>query len=229
VIASALLIPIGRPLLTAGIDNVRRRASTRAAIEHIEDFRSGMYKWITQSGAPLNWTFDRNGLAQPGRLALYRPSMGMSDYTLEILGEVDRKALAWVFRAHDFDDYYIARLVVVKPGPLPVWALQRSAVLSGRETARKTTVLPLMAHGGTMIDITLDARGPDFTVRVQNKVVDVWSDERIRFGGVGFFAGKGEMSRIRWMRLTHQYDVIGRICALLSGPAPAASAMGSVD
>jgi hypothetical protein len=35
-------------------------------------------------------------------------------------------------------------------------------------------------------------------------------------GGVGFYTSGSERSRVRWVQLTHQYDMLGRLCAYLA-------------
>ncbi|PYT19137.1 MAG: hypothetical protein DMG59_01310 [Acidobacteria bacterium] len=47
-------------------------------------------------------------------------------------------------------------------------------------------------------------------------MVDSWSEPRLRHGGVGFFSARGEESRVRWIQVTHQYDMFGRLCAYLA-------------
>ncbi len=47
-------------------------------------------------------------------------------------------------------------------------------------------------------------------------MVDSWSEPRLRQGGVGFFTARGEESRLRWVQVTHQYDMLGRLCAYLA-------------
>ena len=43
-----------------------------------------------------------------------------------------------------------------------------------------------------------------------------WSDSRLKRGGIGFFSPHGEESRVRWVQVTHQYDMLGRLCAYLA-------------
>jgi len=51
---------------------------------------------------------------------------------VQFLGQISKKALGFVYRAADLDNYYVAKLVVMKPGPLPVIGLQRYAVINGK-------------------------------------------------------------------------------------------------
>ena len=47
-------------------------------------------------------------------------------------------------------------------------------------------------------------------------MVDSWSEPRLPHGGIGFFTARGEESRVRWVSVTHQYDMLGRLCAYLA-------------
>ena len=140
---------------------------------------------------------------------------------MEFLAQVDKKAVSWIFRAKDSRNYQAAKLIIARAGPLPTLVLRHYAVLGGVETSHKDTVLPITVRGDTMFDIKLEVRGADFSVRVQDRLVDSWTDNHLPSGAIGFFSSKGESSRIRWVRFQHQNDVLGRICAFLSRPASA--------
>ena len=112
--------------------NVRNSVAQRAAVALNEDFRSGLDDWQTRGDLSTGWSFDDNGFVKPGTLALYRPSLGLRDYEMEFLGMVDKKALSWVVRAKDFDNYYVVKLVVTKAGPLPTMGITRYAVIDGK-------------------------------------------------------------------------------------------------
>ena len=53
---------------------------------------------------------------------------------------IDKKALSWVVRAADFDNYYVVKLVVLKPGPLPTIGMTRYAVINGKAQNRADTM-----------------------------------------------------------------------------------------
>jgi hypothetical protein len=48
------------------------------------------------------------------------------------------------------------------------------------------------------------------------QVVDSFEEDRLTSGGVGFYSPKGDRSLLRWVSITHQYDYLGRLCALLA-------------
>ena len=155
-------------------------------------------------------------LVWPGPLALYRPSMNLTNYQVQFLGMIDKKALSWVVRAADFDNYYVIKLVVLKPGPRTTVGLTRYAVIHGKAVDRVDTVVPMEAQPDTLYRVRLELEGDEFSLTIQGQMVDTWSEPRLPKGGVGFFTARGEESRIRWIALTHQYDMLGRLCAYLA-------------
>ncbi len=196
--------------------SVRQAVTDRAAVAMDEDFRSGLDDWASRSDGTADWSFDPTGFVRPGPLALYRPSMNLTNYQVQFLGMIDKKALSWVVRAADFDNYYVIKLVVLKPGPRTTVGLTRYAVIHGKAVDRVDTVVPMEAQPDTLYRVRLELDGDDFSLGIQGQMVDTWSEPRLPRGGVGFFTAHGEESRIRWIALTHQYDMLGRLCAYLA-------------
>ena len=194
---------------------VRQTMVERAAIALDEDFRAGLDDW-TSRGGTTEWTFDATGFVRPGPLALYRPSVDLTDYQLQFLGMIDKKALSWVVRAADFDDYYVVKLVVLKPGPVPTVGVTRYAVIHGVAQDRADTTVFINAREDMLYRVRMDIHGDVFALTVQGQLVDSWSEPRLRKGGIGFFTARGEASRLRWVQVTHQYDMLGRLCAYLA-------------
>ena len=196
--------------------NVRNSVAQRAAVSLNEDFRSGLEDWQTRGDLATGWSFDGNGFVRPETLALYRPSLGLTDYDMEFLGLIDKKALSWVVRAKDFDNYYVVKLVVMKAGPLPTIGVTRYAVIDGKAQARVDTVAAIDARPDMLYRVSMNVHDDTFLLSVQGSVVDNWTDSQLKRGGIGFFASKGEESRLRWVQVTHQYDMLGRLCAYLA-------------
>lgn len=194
---------------------VKRSIQKRAAVELSDDFRQGLGDWSGVGDWASGWSYDRAGFLRPRQIAFYTPSLELSDYRFEFLGQIERKALSWVFRAADARNYYVNRLEIVEPGPLPYVVLVRYAVIGGKAGPRTVTRLPMQVQMDTLYRIRVDVQGKNFVTTVQGQVVDVFSDERISRGGVGFFAGPGEDVRLRWVEVSHQYDFLGRLCAFL--------------
>ena len=196
--------------------NVRQTLENRAAIALNEDFRSGLDNWSSPGGSTTEWSFDSTGFVKPGPLALYRPSVGLGDYQVQFMGLIDKKALSWVVRAADFENFYVVKLVVVKSGPIPAIGLTRYAVINGKAQDRHDVNIPLSAREDTLYNIGMNVQGSNFSVEVQGQIADSWTESRLPRGGIGFFTARGEESRVRWVQITHQYDMLGRLCAYLA-------------
>ena len=46
-------------------------------------------------------------------------------------------------------------------------------------------------------------------------MMDSWSDERLRAGGVGFFSDGGEIASLRYVQVTDKDTVVGRLLSYL--------------
>jgi hypothetical protein len=196
--------------------NLNQTVSNRAAIEYTDDFRSGLDAWESRSNLTRSWSYDTAGFVHPGPLAIFKPTVDLSDYSFEFLGEIDQKAMGWAFRAEDLNNYYAMKFVVVKPGPLPLVHMVRYAVIDGKQGPSVDKPLPMTVRNDMLYRIQVNVRGGDFTVLAQGQVVDFWSDNRLPHGGVGFFCNRGERARLRWVEVSHQYDALGRLCAYLA-------------
>jgi hypothetical protein len=202
--------------LNDGLTNVRQTLENRAAVALNEDFRSGLDNWASPGGSTTEWSFDATGFVRPGPLALYRPSVNLTDYQVQFLGLLDKKALSWVVRAADFDNFYVVKLEVLKPGRMSSLSLTRYAVINGKAQDRHDVNIPLTVEPDTLYRVRMDMRGSDFAVEVQDQIADSWTEARLPRGGIGFFTASGEASRLRWVQITHQYDMLGRLCAYLA-------------
>jgi hypothetical protein len=196
--------------------NLNQTISDRAAVSYADDFRSGLDAWESRSNLTRSWSYDVAGFVRPGPLAIFKPTVDLTDYNFEFLGEIDQKALGWAFRAEDLNNYYAMKFVVVKPGPLPLVHIVRYAVINGKEGPHIDKPLPMTVRTDMLYRIQVSARGSDFTIMAQGQVVDFWSDSRLSHGGVGFFCNRGERARLRWVEVSHQYDALGRLCAYLA-------------
>lgn len=189
----------------------------RAAVELEDDFRSGLSRWQGGKDWARGWQYDPAGFLRPGRsLSLLRDSLPLSTYRMEFLAQIEQKAVTWVIRAKDIENYYCYKIVITKPGPLPSAAIVRYTVLNGRASGRTQLPLPLNIRNDTMYEVSTHVRGPEFTTYVNGQLVDTWSDTALAAGGVGFFCDRGEAARLRWVRLTDRDDIVGKVCSYLS-------------
>jgi hypothetical protein len=213
-------------MFTARWENLRQNIANRAGVVLEEDFHSGLGSWEGKGAWAKSWSYDAAGLVRPGQLALYRPSVGLSDYSFEFLGMIEKRGMGWAFRASDLSNYYGVRLNISKPGPLPVLAIERWAVVNGKEKGRRTVPLPIAARNEMLCRVRMEVQGTSFRVSLQGQVVDAWSDELLAAGGIGFFTVRGDQARIHSVNITHQNDTLGQLCAFLA-PYPLQSSSGS--
>jgi hypothetical protein len=198
------------------LTNLRNYIRSRAALRFEDDFRAGLSKWIGPSGWSRDWSYDPAGFLHPGTVGFLQQSMNLVNYRMEFMGQIERKSLGWAFRAKDESNYYVAKLTITRPGPLPLVDLVHYPVTNGREGPRVSVSLPFTVRNDTLYQVEMNIRGDQFRASVNGHVVDSWSDNHLRAGGVGFVSGSGEAARVRWIRVSDHDDVIGRVCSYLS-------------
>jgi hypothetical protein len=131
------------------------------------------------------------------QISLYRPTMALPDYRIELIGQIDKKAIGWIFRAQDPKNYYVMKLEQIKPGVEPVVALVKYSVVNGKESTRTQVMLPIQATMTTMFKIRTDVKGNKFTTYVQDQLADYWTDDQHKVGGAGLYVDAGERALIK--------------------------------
>ena len=195
---------------------LHRNILDRAAVALTDDFRAGLADWEGEGEWARTWSYDQSGFVRTGPLALYSPSLELTNYRMEFLGQIEKRSIGWVVRAADARNYYAVKLVVADAGPVPEVLIQRYPVIAGRSGPVIQKRLPLQVRMDTLYRVRMEVRDNDYWLSVQDGVVDSWSEPALRRGGIGFFSGKGELARVRWVGVWHQYDTLGRLCALLA-------------
>jgi hypothetical protein len=217
VVAIGLAGRVGKSAWMQGAQRaMMSRIRLRAEIDIQDDFRSGLSQWTGAPGWANTWSYDRAGFARPGRLALLAGSLPLADYRLEFLAQIDKKAVAWVFRASDARNYYAMKLVESRAGLAAVYSLVRYAVIGGHERLRIQLPLPVAATAKSMFRVRQEIRGTEFTTYIDGQIVDTWSDASLPRGGVGFFTDPGEAAYVRWVDVARNDDALGRLCAYLT-------------
>jgi hypothetical protein len=196
--------------------SLRSAIRGRASLKFEDDFKEGLSKWVGPHGWSRDWAYDPAGFLRPGRVGFLQQSMSLVNYRLEFMGQIERKSLGWAFRAKDESNYYVAKLTITRPGPLPIVDLVHYPVTNGKEGPRVSVSLPFTVQNDTLYQVEMNVLGDQFRASVNGHVVDSWTDRQLRAGGVGFVSGKGEAARVRWIRVSDHDDVIGRFCSYLS-------------
>ena len=197
---------------------VRSAISKRAAVELTDTFHGGMEAWnaAPKSWAP-GWSRHPDGYVRTGQLALYRPSAAYSNYRLEFFAQIESKSMGWVVRARDLQNYYAMKFTVVEPGLRPIIAMVHYPVVGGKKGNKVEVPLSVMVHNDTPYHVAVEVKGNRVITSIEGQEVDRWIDDTLASGGVGFFSEPGERARLYWMKLAANDDLLGRICAYLSG------------
>jgi hypothetical protein len=153
----------------------------------------GEQGWVTE------WASDEGGSRRRRQISLYRPSMHLSDYQMQFNGQIESKALGWVFRAADTKNYYGMKIESDKNGAV---RYTRFAVVHGFESRLEQKSLPIKARPDTIYNVKLEASGPHFSVYIQGEPVDLWTDNRIKAGALGFMNEANESGRTNSVRIS---------------------------
>lgn len=222
--ASQMPAPLARYTLRSGTwinSQLGWALPGKPSIQLREDFRAGLNDWVSGVTGQFNdWGMDA-GVVRPGRLRLWKPSLDLTDYQFAFQGQIERKAMGWAFRAKDVRNYYATKITVSAPHGGVRADIERYVVLNGREGERVRLPIPLHIQTDTIYSVRVKVKGDRYSTYVNGQVVDVWRDSRLRSGGVGFFADKGETAALRWVSLSDRESFWSRLLSLgfLIGPA----------
>lgn len=144
------------------------------------------------AGWDTDWAPDPPNSKRQRRISLMHASQSLSDYRMELEGQIETKAMGWVFRASNPKNFYVEKIEIVKPGLEPKIQLVRFAVVDGVEQPHQEVPLTIPVRPDTMYKIRFEAIGDRFTTWLLDQKVDEWTDSRISSGGVGLYSESGE-------------------------------------
>ncbi|HEX4593733.1 MAG TPA: hypothetical protein VH157_05645, partial [Bryobacteraceae bacterium] len=153
----------------------------------------GEQGWVTE------WASDEVGSRHGRQLTLYRPSANQSDYQMQFAGQIENKALGWVFRVSDTKNYYGMKIENNNHGSV---VYTRFVVVNGRQGDVTQKALHIAARADTTYNVRLEAAGPRFSVYIQGEAVDLWTDSRLKTGALGFMNETEESGRTNSVRFT---------------------------
>jgi len=220
-LAALWRLPISFKGITAsasGHQSVRQWLAARAVRDFADDFRGGLDQWKGgPASGPKGWSYSTDGFVHPGQMALFRPSVPLTDYRFEFMAQIENKSVDWAVRAKDPQNYYAVKFTVLQPGPRPMVAMVHYPVIDGNKGSRVLTPLRMMVHANTPYRVTMDVKGDRYRTFIEGQEADFWTDDRLKTGGIGFFSDAGERARVYWVKLESHGDFLGRICGFLSG------------
>jgi hypothetical protein len=198
------------------------RQSAPVTLHH--DFRSGMSDWTTAAlktathiDDPHDWKIPTAPtLVAPGSLRIWNRSVALQNYQMEFQGQIEKRSLSWAFRATNPANYYAAKIVITKPGPLPNAGLIHYAMLNGREFDRVQLPLPLTLTRGENYRVRVSVQDDHFVTYLNGQAISSWVDTRLKRGGIGFFAEGDDEERVSWVNLSERDSFMGRMLAHFS-------------
>jgi hypothetical protein len=197
-------------------DRLTRALPFKGSVRLRDDFRLDLRNW--QSAAASvdgaantieDWVV-RSGAIYPGRLALWKPTLTLHDYQLEFQARIESKAVGWAYRAADNDNYYASKLIVSHTRDSSRAEISRWAVVAGRVLNKTSLPIPINVRTGKPYDVQMLVKGDRFTTLVNGQLVDVWSDRRLKRGGVGFFSDANERAALEWVSIVEKDNFLGR-------------------
>ena len=133
------------------------------------------------------------------------------------MGQIEKLAIAWVFRASDRNNYYATKLVEMGRGPVPGLSLLRYAVIKSHQRMKVQLPLPVLPGGKSMHRIRQEIRGTQFTAFLDCRLIDSWSDPSLGSWRCGLFSDPGEVACFAGSRL-HQDDARPDLCLACAAP-----------
>jgi hypothetical protein len=198
------------------------RQSAPVTLHH--DFHSGLSDWTTSAlriasnvDDPHDWKIPTAPtLVAPGSLRIWNRSTLLQNYQMEFQGQIEKKSLSWAFRATNAANYYAAKIVITKPGPLPNAGLIHYAMLNGHEFDRVQLPLPLTLERGQNYEVRVSVHDDRFVTYLNGQAISSWKDARLKRGGIGFFADNDDEQRVSWVSLSEHDSFMGRLLAHFS-------------
>ena len=192
------------------------RSTAPVTLHH--DFSTGWSDWSVANLHVPTSLDDPHRLASVSlpSLRIWERSTALQNYQLEFSGEIEKKSLSWAFRATDAQNYYATKLLITRPGSIPNAALARYVVMNGREWDRVQLPLPLTLEKGGNYRVRMTIQDDHFITFLNGQVISSWSDNRLRRGGVGFFADDQDPQQVAWVSLSERDSLLGKVLTYFS-------------
>jgi hypothetical protein len=179
-----------------------------------ENFRADLRNWqgaASSARAGLDDWVVRAGATYPGQLKLWKPTIALADYQLQFETAIESKAVGWAVRASDTSNFYATKLLVTNSKSGDRAEVVRWAVIAGEMSNRVQLPIPISMETNTNYGVEVRVKGSRFTTFVNGQLVDTWTDERLRYGGVGFFSDGGERAALHWASINQREGFLNRL------------------
>ena len=199
------------PIATAGsaaLNNAAARIEPRAAFQVVDDFKSGIaVEWY-----PQGLVADESGVARVEGLALHRDTMDLDGYRWDFDAKITSRAIGWVVRASDAENYHVYKLVQRRQARLPDgYRLMRYPVVNGQADTSKAVERDLEVEWreGEFNRISVRVGDREIKIFINGWSVDYWIVPDLQPGGIGFLANEDEASLIRYVVVDSNSDFWG--------------------
>ncbi len=188
------------------------------------------FNWEAQlSGALADWTDPsafqpvEPGVVRVRGLTLHRKTVTFANYEMSFVAQVNGRAIGWVIRAADTENYYVFKLIPrgSRSGPKWQFDLARYLVLRGRAPAGSTVnTVPLTIEVPESKQVLISVRVTDEQVYtlINDYGVDTWKHPQnyfhkpqLKTGGLGFVAEPGDSFLVRSLTVSGNEDLLGRL------------------
>ena len=202
---------VAREKLESVMSTVTRPIKERAAFFIVEDFQKGVDRWVNASAIRV----DQPGMISVDGLALHGETLNLASYRLDFIGKIQSKAMGWVVRARDADNYYAFKLVETGRRAARSYHLERYTVLDGdRKRSSDSLQIPVPSRLTQPDDfnrISVRVRDQQITTLINGYGVDFFRDSQLPRGGVGFLSDKGEEALVSRVTVSGNEDTWGLI------------------
>ena len=200
-----------REKVEIAMSTVTRPIKERAAFFIVEDFQKGINRWVNPSAI----TVEQPGMISVDGLAFHSETLNLASYRLDFIAKIRSKAVGWVVRAQDTDNYYAFKLVETGRRSARSYHLERYTVIGGNRTRSSDSLQIPVSSGLTQPDdfnrISVRVRDQQITTLINGYGVDFFRDSQLPRGGVGFLAEKGEDVLISRVTVSGNEDTWGLI------------------
>jgi hypothetical protein len=170
----------------------------RAAFTWEERFDDGLSHWVNASALEP----DRSGAVLVHGMALHGRTMTLRNYEMQFSARVQKRAIGWVVRGAGPNQFYAFKLT--DRGHAPRGRKFELTRPSGEVVA---LVVPVTAED--FLDITVRVSEDQILTTINGYGADAWKQPKLRAGGAGLLAEKGESFLVRSLTISGNEDFLG--------------------
>ena len=151
-------------------------------------------------------------MARVAGLALHRDTMDLDGYRWDFDAKITSRAVGWVVRASDAENYYAYKLVQRRQGRSKGgYRLVRYPVVNGQAKTSEAVERDLEVEWkeDDFNRISVRAGASEIKTFINGWSVDHWIVPDLQPGGIGFLADRGEASLIRYVAVNSNSDFWG--------------------